>query len=138
VGLIGHVGIPVSIGIAPTKVLAKIATEIVKYHPEYDGVLDMVQMSQEERDDLLSKVSIEDVWGIGRKSVIKLQLQGKIFTVKQLRDADLVEEKCEQLIMSKSSLTCSEKKGGKADFINSRKAIVSPSKKPLFLILIVS
>ncbi len=85
-----YVGIPVSIGIAPTKVLAKIATEIVKHHPEYDGVLDMVQMSQEERDDLLSRVSVEDIWGIGRKSVAKLQMQGKIFTAKQLRDVDLV------------------------------------------------
>ena len=84
-----YVGIPVSIGIAPTKVLAKIATEIVKHQPEYNGVLDMVQMSQEERDDLLSKVSVEDIWGVGQKSSVKLQLKN-IFNAKQLRDADLV------------------------------------------------
>ncbi len=33
--ILQYVGIPVSIGIAPTKVLAKIATEVVKHHPEY-------------------------------------------------------------------------------------------------------
>ena len=88
--ILQYVGISVSIGIAPSKVLAKISTELVKHHSEYDGVLDMMQMSQEECDDLLSRVSIEDIWGIGRKSVAKLQMQGKIFTAKQLRDADLV------------------------------------------------
>jgi len=84
-----YVGIPVSIGIAPTKVLAKIATEVAKKQVEYQGVLNLAHLTRAELDDLLDRISIEDVWGIGRKSVVKLQLH-HIFTAKALRDADLV------------------------------------------------
>ncbi len=85
-----YTGIRVSIGIAPTKVLAKIATEIVKKQPEQHGVLSLTTMKRDDVDDLLDKVSVEDVWGIGRKSSAKLQMQGKIFTAKQLREVDLI------------------------------------------------
>lgn len=85
-----YVGISVSIGIAPSKVLAKLMTEVVKKHAEYEGVFSSFHLSAQECDDLLNKVSIEDVWGIGKKSMIQLQMQGNIFTAKQLRDADLV------------------------------------------------
>lgn len=84
-----YVGISVSIGIAPSKVLAKLMTEVVKKHPEYEGVLSLFQLNDQELDGLLSGISVEDIWGIGRKSVVKLQLHN-IFTAKQLRDADLV------------------------------------------------
>ena len=85
-----YVGIPISIGIASTKVLAKLSTEMVKKHPEYQGVFDMTHLSQDEYDGFLSSISIEDIWGIGAKSVAKLQMQKRIFTAKQLRDTDLV------------------------------------------------
>jgi len=85
-----YTGIRVSIGIASTQVLAKIATETVKKQPEYNGVLSLTTMKRDAVDDLLDKVSIEDVWGIGTKSSAKLQMQGKIFTAKQLRDVDLI------------------------------------------------
>ena len=84
-----YVGIPVSIGIAPTKVLAKLMTEAVKHHTESEGVLSYFHLTEQERDDLLSRISVEDIWGVGQKSSIKLHLKN-IFTAKQLRDADLV------------------------------------------------
>lgn len=59
-----RVGIPVSVGIASTKTLSKIATEIVKKHADYRGVLDLVSLSEQELDLYLSAVPIEDVWGI--------------------------------------------------------------------------
>jgi DNA polymerase V len=52
-------------------------------------VLSYFHLRAQECDALLDRISVEDVWGIGRKSVIKLQLHN-IFTAKQLRDADLV------------------------------------------------
>ncbi len=84
-----YVGIPVSIGIAPSKVLAKLMTEVVKHHADNEGVLSYFQLTEQERDDLLSQISVEDIWGVGQKSSVKLQLKN-IFNAKQLRDADLV------------------------------------------------
>ena len=79
----------ISIGIAPSKVLAKLMTEVVKHHANYEGVLSYFQLTEQERDDLLSRISVEDIWGMGQKSSVKLQLKN-IFNAKQLRDADLV------------------------------------------------
>jgi len=56
-------GIPVSIGIAPTKALAKVANHFVKKTRWAEGVFDIT--SRTDLDDLLLHVPIEDVWGIG-------------------------------------------------------------------------
>jgi DNA polymerase V len=82
-----HTGIPVSIGIAPTKSLGKIANEIVKKDPKYGGVLDLTPLSEQELDALLAQVEIEDVWGIGRKYALFLNNYG-ITTAKELKYAD--------------------------------------------------
>jgi DNA polymerase V len=82
-----HTGIPVSIGIAPTKSLGKIANEIVKKDPKYGGVLDLTTLSEQELDALLAQVEIEDVWGIGRKYALFLNNYG-ITTAKELKYAD--------------------------------------------------
>jgi Nucleotidyltransferase/DNA polymerase involved in DNA repair len=58
-------GIPISVGIGPTKVLAKVANTIAKRNPEYDGVVDL---SGAEADDYLKDFPIGDLWGIGRQS----------------------------------------------------------------------
>jgi DNA polymerase V len=55
-------GIPVSVGIGPTKVLAKIASAIAKKHPEYGGVVDL---SGADADRYLQDFDVADVWGIG-------------------------------------------------------------------------
>lgn len=57
-------GIPVSLGIATTKTLSKVATEKVKQQPLYHGVLSLVQYSDEELDELLENLSVQDLWGI--------------------------------------------------------------------------
>ncbi|MEO1523614.1 MAG: Y-family DNA polymerase, partial [Cyanobacteria bacterium J06633_2] len=75
-------GIPVSIGIAPTKTLAKIANRIAKRTPEMKGVFVLPNNS----DSILSQVAVEDVWGIGRRWAKRLNEQG-IETAAQLRDA---------------------------------------------------
>jgi DNA polymerase V len=82
-----YTGLPVSVGIASTKCLCKIANEIVKNNPSYDGVLDLTALTDEEVDTVLSQVAINDVWGIGRKYADFLQNHG-IQTAKDLKYAD--------------------------------------------------
>jgi DNA polymerase V len=64
------VGIPTCVGIAPTKTLAKVANFIAKKRPHYLGVCDL--RSSQVRTDLLSKVPVDEVWGIGAASATKL------------------------------------------------------------------
>lgn len=62
--------IPVSIGIAPTKTLAKIASKLCKQYPKLRGGCYMHRPQDIEK--VLKKFPIEDVWGIGRRSAAKL------------------------------------------------------------------
>ena len=60
-------GIPVSIGIGPTKTLAKVAVEFAKKNVVYDGVFDISERS--DKDQLLQAVDVKDVWGIAGKII---------------------------------------------------------------------
>ncbi len=86
-----RVGIPVSVGIASTKTLSKIAAEIVKKYPEYQGVLVLALASEEELDTFLSAISIEDVWGIGPRYARFLH-DHRIITARHLKYARTVLE----------------------------------------------
>ena len=67
-------GIPVSIGVAPTKTLAKLASRFAKKHKGYRGccLID----TPEKRRRAMELTDLRDVWGIGRKSVAKLEQMG--------------------------------------------------------------
>lgn len=67
-------GIPVSVGIAPTKTLAKVASKFAKQHKGYKGccIID----NEERRDKALRLFPIEDVWGIGFRRRDKLAYYG--------------------------------------------------------------
>ena len=80
-------GIPVSVGIAPTKSLAKIATELVKKEASYKGVLDLTCYDNAHIDAFLERVSIDDVWGIGRTYALFLNNYG-FRTARDLKYAD--------------------------------------------------
>lgn len=69
-----YTGIPVSVGIAPTKTLAKIASKLCKKYPKLKGGCYMHRTQDIEK--VLRKFPIEDVWGIGRRSAPKLQAMG--------------------------------------------------------------
>lgn len=56
-------GIPVSMGIAETKTLAKVASKYAKKHKGYEGVC--IIDTEEKRIKALQQLSIGDVWGIG-------------------------------------------------------------------------
>lgn len=67
-------GIPISVGIAPTKALSKVANRIAKKFPQRNGV--HVIDTDEKRIKALKWLAVEDVWGIGRQHSIKLKEQG--------------------------------------------------------------
>lgn len=68
------VGIPVSVGIAPTKTLAKVANHIAKKQMQYNGVF--VMNTDELRISSLNVFPVQDVWGVGRKLSKHLQNAG--------------------------------------------------------------
>ena len=77
------VGIPISIGIAETKTLAKIGSKFAKKYKGYQGccLID----TDERRHKALSLFPIDDVWGIGRQISRKLDYMG-IRTAAQFAD----------------------------------------------------
>ncbi|MEW6238502.1 MAG: Y-family DNA polymerase [Candidatus Omnitrophota bacterium] len=77
-------GIPVSIGVAETKTLAKIANRIAKKQRP-DGVFDL--RAAPSREETLASVAVEDVWGIGHRYAFRLRQRG-VETALALRDAD--------------------------------------------------
>ena len=68
------VGVPVSIGVAPTKTLAKIASHFAKTYKGYRGVCMMD--TDAKRMKALELTPVEDVWGIGRRFAPKLFSKG--------------------------------------------------------------
>ena len=81
------VGLPVCVGIAPTKTLAKLANHVAKKREQYQGVFEYTKLSPEDRTALLDSIAVGEVWGIGRRIAERLEKLG-ITTVLQLRDAD--------------------------------------------------
>ena len=80
-------GLPVCVGIAPSKTLAKLSNFVAKKQLQYDGVFSISRLSYKEQPALLQNIPVGEVWGIGRKTAYKLNDVG-IHTVKDLRDAD--------------------------------------------------
>ncbi len=76
-------GIKVSVGVAPTKVLAKVANRLSKKKPEkYKGV--MVLHNEEEITSALKQTQIEEVWGVGYQYAEKLKEHFCIYDALQL------------------------------------------------------
>ncbi len=69
-----YTDIPVSVGIAPTKTLAKMGSKFAKQYKGYHGVC-MID-TDEKRRKALSLFPLDDVWGIGRQTLAKLEYSG--------------------------------------------------------------
>ena len=82
------IGLPVCVGIAPTKTLAKLCDHFAKTYPVYGGVVNWFDLSPERRKKALSITPIGEVWGIGRKTEEKLLREG-IENVLQFSQADV-------------------------------------------------
>ena len=67
-------GIPVSVGIAPTKTLTKVANHIAKKELEHGGVV--LLLDEAAQDSALARLQLTDLWGIAGRLAAKLQLLG--------------------------------------------------------------
>ena len=78
-------GIPVSVGIAPTKTLAKLANRIAKKDPASGGVSQL--LDENSQDAALAKIELTDLWGVASRLAARLALLG-ITTPLALKRAD--------------------------------------------------
>jgi DNA polymerase V len=74
-------GIPVSIGAATTKTLAKVANKIAKRNKDLKGIFNLVDKPNLE--EYLETIDVSDIWGIGR-SFVKLLNKHGVYNAKQL------------------------------------------------------
>lgn len=77
-------GIPVSIGVAETKTLAKIANRRAKKMPTSGGVINLI--NNPDTDEYLKATDVSDVWGVGRQYSKKLYARN-IKTAYDLKNA---------------------------------------------------
>ena len=68
-------GIPVSVGVAPTKTLAKLANRLAKKDKAQTGCVWLLQ-TEEERIRALKQTRLEEVWGVGKAYARKLYARG--------------------------------------------------------------
>lgn len=74
--ILKHIGVPVSVGIAPSKTLAKLAADYAKTHNEYGGALSFLGMPNREREAILAATPIQDIWGVGWRLTPRLRAEG--------------------------------------------------------------
>jgi len=66
------IGLPVCIGIGPTKTLAKLANYIAKKQPHWQGVCNLSMLSGTALDTVLADIEVGEIWGIGLRMQKKL------------------------------------------------------------------
>lgn len=128
-----HVGIPVSIGMAPTKTLAKLANQAAKTYRATGGVVDLSDRQRQLR--LLQRVPVAKVWGVGRRHARSLEKLGissayglsrmhlkfarqRFSIVMERTVRELNGEACiglEEIIPAKQQIVCSRSFGEKID-----------------------
>ena len=67
-------GLPISIGIGPTKTLAKVANHFAKKHSFIENVFDIT--NHPDKDKILRWVNVEHIWGVGRQYARMLRRNG--------------------------------------------------------------
>ena len=83
------VGLPVCVGFASTKTLAKMANHCAKKSlAGVDGVCDLTAVPEGQLVHLLSRIELGEVWGVGRRLAPRMNEMG-LRTVADLRGADL-------------------------------------------------
>jgi len=121
-------GIPVCVGIGPTKTLAKLANHVAKKHPRSKGVFNYNDLTDAQQTKLLSQIMVDEVWGVGRKITKRLAQYG-IQTVQELRVAHtptlrsefgVVMEKTQRELQGISCIDLEEHVPDKQQIISSR------------------
>ena len=80
-------GLPVCVGIAASKTLAKLANHLAKDNPQFNGVCDLNAMPPDRIDAWFGKLDSGEVWGVGQKLAQRLAATG-IHSVMDLKLAD--------------------------------------------------
>jgi DNA polymerase V len=80
-------GLPICVGIAHTKTLAKLANHTAKKQKQFEGVCDFTSMSDGEVDKLMLALPVSKVWGVGNRLEAALNALG-VDNVLRLKNAD--------------------------------------------------
>ena len=124
------IGLPVCIGIAPSKTLAKLANHMAKKQlgGVWQGVCDITALSEAELSALLHRIPVGEVWGVGRqlqKSLAELGVQ----SVEQLRQSNpqrirqhfgVVLQRTVEELQGQSCLSLEQTQADKQQIISSR------------------
>ncbi|GAA4033312.1 translesion error-prone DNA polymerase V subunit UmuC [Arthrobacter methylotrophus] len=84
-----NIGLPVCVGIAPTKTLAKFVNRVAKQNPALEGVCSWDTLPPDHAETIMSRVPVTGIWGIAGRLGKKLNAMG-IFTIADLKAADPV------------------------------------------------
>ena len=99
-------GLPVCVGVGPTKTLAKLANHLAKKNAVFNGVCDLNDMTRAERVEWMSKIAVSEVWGVGRRLTQRLDLLGihKVLDLRRANPMDIrthfgvvLERTCQEL-----------------------------------------
>ncbi len=105
-----EVGVPVSVGIAPSKTLAKLASEYAKKDRNGSGIIDLHPDSADYMA-ILQSTPIEKVWGVGRRLAPKLRSEGMssaydLSRLRMPRARQLMGVRGEQMVRELNGETC--------------------------------
>jgi DNA polymerase V len=107
------VGIPVCVGIAPSKTLSKLANHVAKKNPRFGSVCDFNALTEKELNDLFATIDVREVWGVGRRSTGSLNEMGihsvldlKRASAKRLREKFSVVQ--ERIVEELNGVACLE------------------------------
>ena len=101
-------GLPVCVGVGPTKTLAKFANHLAKKNPVFNGVCDLHALSRPERLAWMHGVEVGEVWGVGPRITKRLGAMG-ITSVLDLRNASPKEMRAHFGVVMER--TCNELRG---------------------------
>lgn len=80
-------GLPTTVGLGPTKTLAKIGSTGAKDHRPFGGVCNLGEWSEDQVDAVLDRLPVDEVWGVGRRLSQRLTAAG-IATAGDLKRTD--------------------------------------------------
>ena len=106
-----YLGMPVCVGIAPTKTLAKLANYCAKRQGRWFGVCDLSKLSDERINNIMSEISVAEVWGVGIKTAGKMESLG-IYSVLDLKKFNAIHIKkkfsinLEKIIYELNNIVC--------------------------------
>lgn len=82
-----HVGLPVCVGIASSKTLAKVANKGAKKHKGLGGVVHWDVYPDEQKTRILDSLEVDELWGVAGRTKKRLAVLD-VHTARELRDAD--------------------------------------------------